>query len=109
MTLRQFASILMSCAIFKHPLSRGQWLGTIIVFGALHLKTLAKKSELDSGNESGGYNSTSVSSKRASASTGADSHVTCACSRSSRGDLENGERDCVINASNGDANGNAAI
>ena len=109
MTLRQFASILMSCAIFKHPLSRGQWLGTTIVFGALHLKTLAKKPELDGGNESGGYNSTSVSSKCASASTGEDSHVTCARSRSSRGDLENGERDRVIKASNDNANGNAAM
>jgi adenosine 3'-phospho 5'-phosphosulfate transporter B2 len=45
MTTRQFLSILLSCVIFAHPLSLGQWAGTGLVFGALYYKTLAKKGE----------------------------------------------------------------
>jgi len=43
MTTRQFLSILLSCIIFLHPLSLGQWGGTVMVFGALYYKTLAGK------------------------------------------------------------------
>ena len=43
MTTRQFISILLSCILFAHPLSGGQWLGTAGVFGALYYKTLSKK------------------------------------------------------------------
>ena len=39
MTLRQFVSILLSCIIFLHPLSLGQWVGTVSVFAALYLKS----------------------------------------------------------------------
>jgi adenosine 3'-phospho 5'-phosphosulfate transporter B2 len=45
MTTRQFISILLSCILFAHPLSLGQWMGTVTVFGALYYKTLSKKSE----------------------------------------------------------------
>ena len=45
MTTRQFISILLSCILFAHPLSLGQWGGTVVVFGALYYKTLSKKSE----------------------------------------------------------------
>lgn len=41
MTTRQFLSILLSCIIFLHPLTWGQWLGTTLVFGALYYKTFA--------------------------------------------------------------------
>ena len=43
MTTRQFLSILLSCILFAHPLSGGQWGGTVMVFGALYYKTLSKK------------------------------------------------------------------
>lgn len=45
MTTRQFLSILLSCLLFQHPLSWGQWGGTIVVFGALYFKTFAKGSK----------------------------------------------------------------
>ena len=45
MTTRQFISILLSCILFAHPLSPGQWAGTVTVFGALYYKTLSKKTE----------------------------------------------------------------
>jgi adenosine 3'-phospho 5'-phosphosulfate transporter B2 len=35
MTTRQFLSILLSCIVFMHMLSPMQWLGTVLVFGAL--------------------------------------------------------------------------
>mmetsp|Transcript_13511 Transcript_13511/g.32833 ORF Transcript_13511/g.32833 Transcript_13511/m.32833 type:complete len:371 (+) Transcript_13511:24-1136(+) len=41
MTTRQFLSILLSCLIFMHPLSLGQWAGTSLVFGALYFKTFS--------------------------------------------------------------------
>eukprot|EP01024_Parvocaulis_polyphysoides_P030283 TRINITY_DN2750_c0_g1_i4.p1 TRINITY_DN2750_c0_g1~~TRINITY_DN2750_c0_g1_i4.p1 ORF type:complete len:361 (-),score=45.97 TRINITY_DN2750_c0_g1_i4:872-1954(-) len=43
MTTRQFLSILLSCILFAHPLSLGQWVGTFLVFGSLYYKTYAKK------------------------------------------------------------------
>ena len=33
MTTRQFLSILISCLLFAHPLTLGQWAGTAMVFG----------------------------------------------------------------------------
>ena len=45
MTTRQFISILLSCVLVAHPLSLGQWGGTVVVFGALYYKTLSKKAE----------------------------------------------------------------
>lgn len=42
MTTRQFLSILLSCVLFAHPLSGGQWAGTIVVFSALYYQTLSK-------------------------------------------------------------------
>lgn len=42
MTTRQFISILLSCILFAHPLSGGQWAGTVMVFGALYYKSLSK-------------------------------------------------------------------
>lgn len=42
MTSRQFISILLSCVLFLHPLTLGQWTGTLMVFGALYYKTLFK-------------------------------------------------------------------
>lgn len=43
MTTRQFISILLSCILFAHPLTAGQWLGTAMVFGALYYKSLSGK------------------------------------------------------------------
>ncbi|KAK9839493.1 hypothetical protein WJX81_005583 [Elliptochloris bilobata] len=43
MNTRQFLSILLSCALFGHPLPLGQWAGTVIVFGALYYKSFAQK------------------------------------------------------------------
>eukprot|EP00999_Lentomonas_sp_LEN2_P002689 NODE_563_length_1362_cov_121.179757_g488_i1.p1 GENE.NODE_563_length_1362_cov_121.179757_g488_i1~~NODE_563_length_1362_cov_121.179757_g488_i1.p1 ORF type:complete len:384 (+),score=85.89 NODE_563_length_1362_cov_121.179757_g488_i1:91-1242(+) len=43
MTTRQFVSILLSCIIFLHPLTPGQWLGAVVVFAALYYKGFMKK------------------------------------------------------------------
>lgn len=43
MTTRQWFSILLSCLVFGHPLSAGQWLGTVVVFGALYHKFYYKR------------------------------------------------------------------
>eukprot|EP01090_Pellita_catalonica_P001784 TRINITY_DN11518_c0_g1_i1.p1 TRINITY_DN11518_c0_g1~~TRINITY_DN11518_c0_g1_i1.p1 ORF type:complete len:353 (-),score=28.56 TRINITY_DN11518_c0_g1_i1:68-1051(-) len=43
MTTRQFVAILLSCAIFLHPLSTYQWLATAIVFATLYYKTAQKR------------------------------------------------------------------
>jgi len=43
MTTRQFLSILLSCIIFMHPLTLGQWAGTVLVFGSLYYKTLSAR------------------------------------------------------------------
>lgn len=43
MTSRQFLSILLSCLLFLHPLSGGQWVGTAAVFGALYYQAFARK------------------------------------------------------------------
>ncbi|GLC44683.1 hypothetical protein PLESTB_000974700 [Pleodorina starrii] len=43
MTTRQFLSILLSCVLFAHPLSGGQWVGSVMVFGALYYQGFAKK------------------------------------------------------------------
>lgn len=42
MTTRQFLSILLSCLLFAHPLTAGQWMGTVMVFGALYYKSLSR-------------------------------------------------------------------
>jgi len=43
MTTRQFFSILLSCLLFFHPLTPGQWIGTIIVFAVLYYKAVDHK------------------------------------------------------------------
>ena len=43
MTTRQFLSILFSCLWFVHPLTGQQWVGTILVFGALYYSSFASK------------------------------------------------------------------
>lgn len=53
MTTRQFLSILLSCLLFQHPLSWGQWGGTAVVFGALYFKTFAKGGKPNSPAKSG--------------------------------------------------------
>ncbi|GAX76374.1 hypothetical protein CEUSTIGMA_g3820.t1 [Chlamydomonas eustigma] len=45
MTTRQFLSILLSCLLFAHPLSIGQWAGTIFVFGTLYYQSFSKSSK----------------------------------------------------------------
>lgn len=42
MTTRQLLSILLSCIIFRHPLTLWQWGSTALVFTALYAKTLTK-------------------------------------------------------------------
>jgi len=42
MTTRQFLSILLSCVLFAHPLSLGQWAGTVAVFGTLYYQSFLK-------------------------------------------------------------------
>jgi len=42
MTTRQWFSILLSCILFAHPLSSGQWFGTVMVFGALYRRFYEK-------------------------------------------------------------------
>eukprot|EP00887_Chlorella_sp_A99_P007813 scaffold20.g7813.t1 len=42
MTTRQFLSILLSCLLFRHPLTPGQWVGTAMVFGTLYHKGFSR-------------------------------------------------------------------
>lgn len=51
MTTRQFLSILLSCVLFAHPLSGGQWLGSLVVFGTLYYQSFAKKDKHAGGKE----------------------------------------------------------
>jgi len=44
MTTRQFLNILLSCIIYLHPLTAGQWAGVILVFGVLYYTADNKKS-----------------------------------------------------------------
>ncbi|KAL4451574.1 hypothetical protein ABPG75_007236 [Micractinium tetrahymenae] len=53
MTTRQFISILLSCILFAHPLSGGQWVGTVMVFGALYYKSLSKGGGHKGGSKDG--------------------------------------------------------
>jgi len=43
MTTRQFLSILLSCLLFAHPLSEGQWLGSAVVFATLYYQSVSSK------------------------------------------------------------------
>ncbi|PON52549.1 UAA transporter [Trema orientale] len=43
MTTRQLVSILLSCLWFSHPLSWEQWIGAVIVFGSLYVKSFLRK------------------------------------------------------------------
>lgn len=47
MTTRQFLSILLSCFMFLHPLSLGQSVATLIVFGTLYYKNLSSQKHKD--------------------------------------------------------------
>jgi len=38
MTIRQFLSLLLSSLLFLNPLTAGQWLGSVLVFGSLYAK-----------------------------------------------------------------------
>jgi len=40
MTTRQVVSILMSCAIYLHPLTSSQWCAVVIVFATLYIKSI---------------------------------------------------------------------
>lgn len=64
MTTRQFLSILLSCLIFLHPLSLGQWTGTIVVFGALYYKTLSSSFGRGGGSKSTAQEEGSAEEKR---------------------------------------------
>jgi len=44
MTTRQFLNILLSCIIYLHPLTIGQWAGVFMVFGVLYYTADNKKS-----------------------------------------------------------------
>ncbi|XP_020214045.1 UDP-galactose/UDP-glucose transporter 5B [Cajanus cajan] len=43
MTTRQLVSIMLSCVWFAHPLSWEQWIGAVIVFGAIYAKSFMRK------------------------------------------------------------------
>jgi len=43
MVTRQVFSILLSCIIYFHPLSKGQWFGFLLVFGTLYYKAMEDK------------------------------------------------------------------
>lgn len=43
MTTRQVFSILLSCVLYFHPLTYGQWFGTATVFGALYYEGTNKR------------------------------------------------------------------
>lgn len=49
MTIRQFLSVFMSNLIFRHGMTPMQWLGAVVVFGALFYKTYAKANKPKAG------------------------------------------------------------
>jgi adenosine 3'-phospho 5'-phosphosulfate transporter B2 len=49
MVTRQVFSILLSCIIYFHPLSNGQWFGFLLVFGTLYYKAMEDKKKHSSG------------------------------------------------------------
>jgi adenosine 3'-phospho 5'-phosphosulfate transporter B2 len=64
MTLRQVVSILLSCLIYLHPLSVGQWLCAAIVFGAIYYRDTRMKASHGHG---GGHHRVVAASAAASA------------------------------------------
>ncbi|KAK9139684.1 hypothetical protein Scep_009365 [Stephania cephalantha] len=46
MTTRQLVSIMLSCVWFAHPLSWEQWMGSVIVFGSLYVKSFLRSAPL---------------------------------------------------------------
>jgi solute carrier family 35 (adenosine 3'-phospho 5'-phosphosulfate transporter), member B2 len=51
MTTRQVFSMLLSCIIYFHPLSIGQWFGAAIVFAVLYYKGFVKKPHTSQGSK----------------------------------------------------------
>lgn len=49
MTIRQFLSVFMSNLLFRHGMTPMQWLGAVVVFGALFYKTYAKANKPKAG------------------------------------------------------------
>lgn len=49
MTVRQFLSVFVSNLIFRHGMTPMQWLGAVVVFGALFYKTYAKANKPKAG------------------------------------------------------------
>jgi adenosine 3'-phospho 5'-phosphosulfate transporter B2 len=43
MTIRQVVSIIVSCFLFSHPLTWGQWMSSALVFGTLYYKDATKQ------------------------------------------------------------------
>jgi len=43
MTVRQVISIILSCLIYLHPLSIGQWFSAVLVFGTIYYKDTAMR------------------------------------------------------------------
>lgn len=43
MTTRQFLSVLLSCLVFRHPLTPGQWVSTFLVFVTVYMRSFTKK------------------------------------------------------------------
>jgi adenosine 3'-phospho 5'-phosphosulfate transporter B2 len=50
MVTRQVFSILLSCILYRHPLSLGQWSGFLLVFGTLYFKAMEDKKKHSSGS-----------------------------------------------------------
>lgn len=55
MTTRQVISILLSCIIYLHPLTVGQWMSALLVFGALYYKEALMKKPHGHGHGHGGH------------------------------------------------------
>ena len=55
MTTRQLVSILLSCLIFLHPLTRQQWSGVRMVFGALYVQAYLKHAHRAASTSTGAF------------------------------------------------------
>ena len=53
MTLRQFLSIVLSCAVFQHRLSSQQWMGTVLVIAGLVTRSLERIGPIRLGDSKG--------------------------------------------------------
>eukprot|EP01103_Thecamoeba_quadrilineata_P018797 TRINITY_DN7372_c0_g1_i1.p1 TRINITY_DN7372_c0_g1~~TRINITY_DN7372_c0_g1_i1.p1 ORF type:complete len:365 (-),score=73.51 TRINITY_DN7372_c0_g1_i1:71-1165(-) len=65
MTVRQVISIILSCLIYLHPLTTGQWVSAALVFGAIYYKDTQMRRAHGHSHGGGGHSHASTPSESA--------------------------------------------